>query len=163
MANEWNTEPVTDDLAHVIFPLEVVDNWPPVTAERVWAVPLGEDRYRVVNVPWFVFGVAEDDIVRAVLDKDEQWPHFVEFIEWAGNYVIRLIPTGENTEQHIMDAFAELGITGEAMGGDPLSMVALNVPANADLTSIKELMLAGKADGRWDYEEAAIDDRWRNA
>jgi hypothetical protein len=152
-----------DDLAHVIFPLEVVDHWPPVGAERIWAVPVGDDRYRVANVPWFVYGVAEDDLIRAVADKEEKWPHFVEFIEWAGNYVIRLMPTGKCTEQNIMDAFAELDITGEAMGGDPLSMVALNVPADADLTRIKALMLAGKADGRWEYEEAAIDHRWRNA
>ena len=30
------------------------DDWPPVGAERVWAVDLGDDRYRIDDAPWFV-------------------------------------------------------------------------------------------------------------
>ena len=154
---------LTDNLAHVIFSLEVVDGWPPVGAERVWALPVGDNLYRVANVPWFVYGVAEKDLVRAEKGEKEKWPHVVEIVEWAGNYVIRLIPLGETTEQEILDAFRDIDVEGEAMGGDPMHMVALNVPSDADLTAVKAVLNLGKGEGRWEFEEARIDNRWREA
>jgi hypothetical protein len=80
-------------LVHVIFPLTVDDEgWPPVSAERVWARRVGATEFRLENAPWFVRGVAEGDIVRAIAATDDEWPSFVETLQWSGNCTIRVIP-----------------------------------------------------------------------
>ena len=65
----------TDELVHVIFPLEVdVDGWPPVSAERVWAFDLGDGRFRIDNPPWFVRNLAVGDIVEAQAPENGNTP-----------------------------------------------------------------------------------------
>lgn len=151
-----------DDLVHVIFELDVEDGWPPVSAERMWARDLGNDRYRLDNVPWFVRGIAEGDVVRALPEAGEGWPVFVERLEWSGNLTIRVIPFRNGPLggdlQAVLDAFIPLGATGEGAGTYPI--VALTVPADADQPAIKALLRAGTADGRWEFEEGCVDDAW---
>jgi hypothetical protein len=49
-----NAEP-QEPSAHVIFELTVdEDGWPPAASERVWALHLGGNEYRIDNPPWFV-------------------------------------------------------------------------------------------------------------
>lgn len=150
-------------LAHVIFPLEVdADGWPPVSAERVWARPLGDDKYRLDNAPWFVRDIAEGDVVRAIPPDDSSWPVFVERLAWGGNCTIRVIPSSsaplETTLEAVLDLFANHGVTGEGAGSYPI--VALTIPREADARAVKDLLRQGEADGRWEYEEGCVSDAW---
>lgn len=71
---------VLDGLVKLRFALDVdADGWPPVGSEGVWAEPLGCDRYRIRNTPWFVQDLAVDDVVTAEEDADG--------ILWAGDWV----------------------------------------------------------------------------
>jgi Domain of unknown function (DUF4265) len=131
------------ELAHVVFPLEVdADGWPPVGGERVWARPLGDDRYRLDNVPWFVRGIAEGDIVRAVPPDDSSSPVFVERLVWGGNCTIRVIPLHSDafgtSQEAVLQLFATYGVTGEGAGTYPI--VALTVPSEADARAVKDLL-----------------------
>ena len=152
-----------DELVHVVFPLEVdADGWPPVGGERVWAYALGGDRYRLDNAPWFVRGIAEGDIVRAVAPDGASWPVFVERLEWGGNCTIRVIPLSSgplgDDQEAVLDLFVGLGATGECAGTYPI--VALTIPPDADARAVKELLRQGEADGRWEYEEGCVSDTW---
>lgn len=151
---------------HVVFPLVVDEGgWPPVSSERMWAEIVGPDLYRLDNAPWFVPGIAEGDVVRAVAPDADSWPEYVETVEWSGNYTIRVIPfrSGplEGSLQAVIDAFKPLGVSGEGAGAYPI--VALTGTGDADLTAVKSLLREGAVDGRWDFEEACIDDRWSAA
>lgn len=130
-----------DDLAHVIFELEVEDGWPPVSAERVWAVPLGDQRFQLKNVPWFVRGVAEDDVVRAEARSASEWPTVVERLEWSGNLTIRVIPFAAGplggSQEEVLRLLTPLGATGEAAGTYPI--VALTIPPSAERAPIRRL------------------------
>lgn len=153
-----------DGLVHVVFELEVDDEgWPPVGAERVWAEPLGSDTYRLDNTPWFARNVAADDIVRAVAPNDDLWPVYVETVEWSGNYTIRIIPFPggalHGSLQAVLDLFTPLGAYGE--GAAPTHpIVALTIPPAADIRGAHALLVQGKDDGWWDYEEGCIDEAW---
>jgi hypothetical protein len=150
-------------LVHVVFPLEVDDGWPPVSAERVWAARVRNDTYRVENAPWFALGVAAGDIVYAVAPDDDSWPVFVEKREWSGNCTIRLILAQdgelEGDPQAVLDRFTPFGIDGEVAA--KYRLVALTVPPSAPVRQVKDVLRRGEAEGWWAYEEGCVGDNWR--
>ncbi len=146
----------------VRFKLEKDDEgWPPVESEGLWAEPLGEGRYRVDNTPWFVRNLAADDVVIVLAGNDDVlWA--TGRAEWSGRLTIRIVPSRDGPlhgdRQAVLDSFEVLGVTGE--GIEHYNMVALDVPADADLAAVKQLLRAGEADGRWDYEEGCVSEAW---
>lgn len=149
-------------MAKVHFLLEPdEDGWPPVAGETLWAFPLGEYRYRLDNIPWYVRGVACYDVVEAVSFEDEV-PVVSRVVERSGHLTIRLLLSGERDAaalRGVLAEFDELGAAGEV---DPhRGLVALDLPPTADLPRLKEHLVRGEAEDRWGYEEGLIDDRWR--
>lgn len=148
----------------VLFNLELKDEdgWPPVASEGLWAEPLGQDSYRVDNVPWFVRSLAADDIVEARAGSDG--------VLWAtgrrslsGRLTIRVIPQRygplSGNWQAVVDAFAPFNIYVEAAA--EYNLVALDIPPDADLAAIKTILTAGEGDGRWDFEEGSVNETWQ--
>ena len=150
------------DFVKVRFKVQRDDEgWPPVESEGLWAEPLGDDRYRVDNTPWFARNLAADDVVIAHAGSDGVlWA--TERAEWSGRLTIRVIPFRKGPlngdRQAVLDAFEPLRVSGE--GIEQYSIVALDVPSDADLASVKRLLREGEADGRWDYEESCVSDAW---
>lgn len=150
------------DLVKVRFNLSHdADGWPPVDSEGLWAEPLGDDRYRIDNTPWFVPNIAADDVVVALAGSDgELWA--TEKIHWSGRLTIRVIPFKAGSlhgdRQAVLDAFAPMGVSGEGVA--QYGIVALDVPADADLGAVKRLLREGQADGRWDYDEGCVSPEW---
>jgi hypothetical protein len=152
-----------DERSRVVFDLEPEDDWPPVEREGLWAEPLGEDEYRLDNVPWFARGVASGDRVLAQPDADGVLK-VRERLEWSGRYTIRVIPCGSGTAerqvQEVIDTFSVLGA--ECEGALPsFRVIALDIPPTARLSDIKALLIEGEADGRWGYEEGCVDEAWK--
>ncbi|MEM9656697.1 MAG: DUF4265 domain-containing protein, partial [Actinomycetota bacterium] len=141
----------TSDRVKVRFNLQADDDsWPPVESEGLWAEPIGGDEYRVDNTPWFVQGVAADDVVRALAGSDGVlWA--IAPVRWSGRLTIRVIPRADGQlrgdRQAVLDTFGAHGVTGE--GIEQYGMVALDIPADADFPYLKSLLVAGEADGRW--------------
>ena len=139
------------------------DGWPPAESEGLWAQPLGVNRYRIDNTPWFVRGVAADDIVEARPDDNGVlWAHSV--VQHGGRLVIRVICRADGPyagdRQAVLDAFSAVGVSGE--GTDtPISIVALDVAPDASLRPIRALLTDGEADGRWYFEEGCVSEKWR--
>ena len=42
----------------------------------------------------------------------------------------------------------------------PVYMIALDIGRGVDIASVKRLLAAGESDGRWNYEEGCVTDRW---
>lgn len=139
------------------------DGWPPAESEGVWAEPVSEDLFRVDNFPWFVRGVAADDVVEARPDQDGVlW--FAQVREPGGRIVVRVMPRSDGPlkgdRQAVLDAFAPLGVVGEGMSS-PVNMVALDIGPDAPLTSVKSILTSGESAGRWHYEEGCVTEEWR--
>jgi hypothetical protein len=138
------------DTVKVRFALDRDDSgWPPAESEGLWAQPVGSGRFRLDNTPWFVRGVAADDVVEAEPD-DAGVLWFVRLLERGERVVVRVIPRRDGPlngdRQAVVDAFAPLGVSGEGMA-TPVNMVALDIGPEAPLASIKALLERGEADG----------------
>ncbi|MEF2528970.1 MULTISPECIES: DUF4265 domain-containing protein [Streptomyces] len=154
---------IRTDHVKVHFRLDVdEDGWPPAGIESLWAVDLGDGTVRLDNTPWFVRGVASDDIIRVDVDD--------EGVRWAGetvraseNCTIRLIVLKDGgsaaARQSVLEIFHSLGTTGE--GIEKYRMVALDVPPKANLPKIRQLLEHGDAKGWWHWEEGCVTAAWK--
>jgi hypothetical protein len=137
------------------------DGWPPADFEGLWATPVGEDLVRLDNTPFFLFGVAAEDIIRVRPDAHGGlWA--VQRVQWSGNCTIRVLPLREGplagNFQAVREAFSPFGTDSEISSDH--SLVALNVPPTADLPAVKALLHQGEQAGWWAYEEACVGPTW---
>ena len=149
-------------LVQIRFALEQEDGWPPVPDEVLWAQPLGEARYVVESPPWYLRGVAVDDIVAASPRDDGQlWGDGL--LSRGGRLTVRLLPLPNGPlggdPEAVRSAFAALGVR----PGPPSpehGIVALDIPGDGDLRTIKAVLIDGESDGSWDVDEARVSDAW---
>jgi len=137
------------------------DGWPPVTSEGLWAVPLGGNRFRIDNTPWFVRGIAADDVVEALAGSDGVlWA--TRGLEDGGRQTIRVIAFRNGSLSGdpvaVRAEFVPLGLTGEIAA--QYGLLALDIPPGTALAPVKALLIAGKADGRWDFDEGCVSEEW---
>lgn len=148
--------------AHVIFPLDVEDGWPPINSERLWAYDLGDERYKIDNVPWFVRDLAIDDVVHAVAPNAESHPVFKSMLERSGHLTIRIacLPQGPLGGEcsPVVDEFVGLGAYAE--GFAKYRMVALDLAPGIELRPIYDHLEDGAARGSWAWEEGRINSAW---
>lgn len=99
----------------------------PLSGETVWAEEVGANLYRLLNIPFYAEGYAEQDIVRCV-DRNE-WKEVVGVEKDSGNGTVRLMFTNsQNPEaQQILDQLVSVGCTYERASSQ---LVAVTVPPN---------------------------------
>ncbi|MGH3245757.1 MAG: DUF4265 domain-containing protein [Trebonia sp.] len=141
------------------------EGWLPYDKEGLWADRLSDDTARLVNVPFLQDGVAEGDVARFVTDTEGlHWA--VERVERSGNCTVRVvpIPTGPlgPSAQAVHAKLAPYGLGGEVFSRE-FPLVALTVPASADLPQIKALLAQGQDEGWWQYEVSCLTDAWNAA
>ncbi|MEQ8336157.1 MAG: DUF4265 domain-containing protein [Cyclobacteriaceae bacterium] len=69
--------------------IDLPNHWA-IGGESMWAEPLGNDLYRIENVPFYAYGLNFHDIVRATADSDELKPEIRELIESSGHRTFRV-------------------------------------------------------------------------
>lgn len=105
---------------------------------------------------------AKADVFRVQPDADGKlWVE--EKLEASGYCAIRLAlvpdgPLGPLTADvdAILDKFTALGVTGSGMFG----LAVIDVPPDADLHLVRQLLDKGQRDGWWDYDELYVTDAW---
>ena len=97
----------------------------------MWTFTLGDYRYRLDNIPWYVRGIACYDVVEAVSFNPDEVPIFTRVIEHSGHLTIRLILSGERTAPTLLVVLAEFDELGAAGEVDPhRGLIALDIPPN---------------------------------
>jgi hypothetical protein len=148
----------------VMFQLPPEGNgWPPASSEGLWAQRVGENVYRVHNIPWFVRDLAREDLVRALPGAGGVlWA--VERVAWSGALTLRVSPFKQGPLRGdcraVLDAFAPLGVVGEGFD-EKLGIVALDVPAGVSLRPVWDLLVNGCNRGWWGFEEGCVSAEWR--
>jgi Domain of unknown function (DUF4265) len=165
MANHGDGRTTEEPTAHVIFELDAEDGWPPVASERVWAYDVGDSRYVIDNVPWFVHDLAVGDLVRAVSPDSQSHPIFQRHLDRSDHVTIRLIcfrdgPLGGDLAL-AMEPFTRLGVYAEGVA--QYGMLALDVKPGDPLDHIAAALRAGVANGSWEMEEGRITQAWIDA
>lgn len=121
----------------------VVDEDGDVHVETLWATALGEDRYRLDNLPFYAYGVSWDDIVLAPFDATEDMATFQHVVTKTGNRTVRLLldpPVSPgNASDDILQQLVALGCDYE---GSNRVRIAVNIPADVSLDSIRQYLIA---------------------
>ncbi|MDA0791945.1 MAG: DUF4265 domain-containing protein [Proteobacteria bacterium] len=140
--------PSAAQLAQVKFLLE--EGGEPVS-ETLWALSLGKDRFKLSNIPVYVFGVSVADIVLARYDRIHRVPVFQRIIMKSGNRTVRaLFATTLRREQ----AVPVLERMGCGMEGAGLDILAINVPPRTNLPDVLHYLVQVEAE--WELADSGI-------
>jgi hypothetical protein len=135
----------------VLFRLEIIDDWPDVEVEGMWATPLGGDCYKLDNIPFHAMGVSDQDVVIAG-PAMEPGVWFQEVLEPSEFSTVRIAVADPADKEAAREDFRELGADSEGLRE---WMFALSIPRSV-LPKVMSEIEAGKASGRWDWEEGVI-------
>jgi hypothetical protein len=135
-----------DQHVKILFHLEQdEDGYPPVSAETVWAIAVGEGLYKIDNIPFFATGVAVEDIVSAKPDAG-QLP--------SGHSTLRVVVYKHDEVPEVRGIFKQLGCSTEQ--SHLRGLIAIDVPPSASWDELKRMLDTGREQDRWDYEEACL-------
>lgn len=128
-------------------------DWHDYGLETLWADPIGTDRYRLKNVPFYAYGLSYEDIVRA---KPLGGQLIVqEVCERSGNSTYRLfLADGARTDQKFLTFWQPLELIGATYEQANDRLLAVDLPTDTDIYKAYELLKSGEEAGAWDFEEA---------
>jgi hypothetical protein len=78
----------------------------------------------------------------------------VQLLEASDHSTVRICFADEKEVQRVRDALKSMGCSTEL--SDQPCLVAVDVPPKIQYENIRSYLDKGKADGRWDYEEACL-------
>jgi hypothetical protein len=144
-------------LVRIRVPLEPAPGSPGPTDDWVWAEPLGSGRFRIESCAFFAYGLSRDDVVRASPAPGEEAPRLEDVLEKGGHRTLRLalapsIELRDPAVQGLLERLLELGCTHETLRP---KLVALDVPPEADVTIVAELLQSLAAHGAllWEWAD----------
>ncbi|MEZ4777708.1 MAG: DUF4265 domain-containing protein [Bacteroidia bacterium] len=104
--------------------IDLPNHWA-IGGEAFWATPLGNDLYKIENVPFYAYGLNFHDIVRATSESENTKPEIKELIEQSGHRTFRVFfkkSVDRDKQIEILDSMKELTISYERATGIFLSL-----------------------------------------
>jgi len=95
--------------------IDLLNHWA-VGGESLWAEPLGNDLYKIENVPFYVYGLSFQDIVRATPESENQILEIRELKIASGHRTFRVFfkeQIDKAQQEAILDSMKNLGISYE--------------------------------------------------
>lgn len=135
----------------ILFHLED-DQWHGYATERLWAERLEDERYRLRNAPFFVFGVSAEDVVLATQESSGQLI-FREVDARGGHSTYRVIIARGVVLGDFEKSWKSLQDLGCTYEEGPGRLRAIDVPPSADIYEVYQRLEAGEDAGVWDFEE----------
>jgi Domain of unknown function (DUF4265) len=145
------TQAGAQNLTKVRFELNSND-WHGYASETLWAERVSEGRYRIRNIPFYAHGICVDDVVFAGQVEGDDTPRVSGVSIRSGHSTYRIF---------VKDGLASLTFTShwkplEALGctfESAKRLLAVDVPARADIYPVYKLLEAGESQGVWEFEE----------
>jgi hypothetical protein len=139
-----------DPTAKVLF--RVPDDEGGATVETLWAMPLGDDRYKLDNTPFYAYGVSWQDTVFAPTDAQEGLPTFQSVVAKSGNRTVRVIfdppVSPSNSSDQVLQGLVALGCSYE--GVNP-KYISVNIPPTVDLQQVRSYLI--ERDAQWEHAD----------
>ena len=142
--------PRADGLIKITFMLEPSD-WHTHATESMWARPEGEDRLRLENIPFYVYGLSYGDVVRTVIEGEQRFFHDVYGRGAHSTY--RIFLTGETSEERFDEHWSTLRSLACTYERGTDYLIAVDVPPEADIYEVYEALERGVSAQAWDFEE----------
>ena len=115
--------------------------------ETLWAEKVHDSVFRIKNIPFYVYGIAFDDVVKVL--RKESIPEVLEVVERSGNSTYRIILLNHEKWESEWQKLEPLECTYEEGDG----IIAINVPANQSIHAVFDLLEKGEERGIWEFEE----------
>jgi hypothetical protein len=141
------------DLAKVTFVLEKAD-WHDHARETLWAEPVGGDRLRLCNVPFYAYGVSYGDTVHAPPTGEGRIVQGVS--ERGGHSTYRIFVSNTEALKRFPEYWASLEALSCTVERATERLFAVDVPPEADIYRVYDALTKGEAAGVWDFEEAHV-------
>jgi hypothetical protein len=123
--------------------------------ETPWAVRLGDNLYRLDNIPFFAYRISTDDIVEAVRDGDGMLM-FQRVVQKSGNRTLRVALTESCRAEPGPTLIATIRRLGCSFEGAYETLVCINVPPEVSLEVVAEALT--ELGVRWEYADPAYVD-----
>ena len=137
----------------ILFHLEQdEDGYPPASAETLWALEVGEGLYKNDNIPFFVTGIAVDDIVSA--EPEAGMLLYRDVVHPSGHSTFRIVVYNHDEVPEVRGLFKQLGCSTEQ--SHLRGLIAIDVPPSVSWDELKRVLDTGREQDRWDYEEACL-------
>ena len=147
-----------DELVKIFFDLP--QDISPISSESLWAEAVGASLYRLRNAPFYMRGVSEQDIVRA--EENDGRLMVTGIVDRGGHSTYRIF-LPEHTSEHQFEKdwipLHELGCIYERA---TRRLIAIDVPPNADIYSVYEVLEKGEKDQLWEFQEGLCGHPLRN-
>lgn len=126
------------------------DGYPPITTETLWAESVGKGTYRLVNSPFFAYGVGYGDIVSAAEEDGEL--RFRGLVERSGHTTCRVALYSAENGPRVKAALHRLGCDTE--DSHLPSLFSVDIPPTVDYDAVVRTLEQGHSEDRWDFEIA---------
>lgn len=140
----------SEPTAEVLFRVPAEDG--SVDVETLWAIPLGQDLYKLDNSPFYAYGVSWQDIIFAPIDPPEEMPTFQSVVQRSGNRTMRVIfdpPVSPGNEaDQILQGLVALGCSYE---GANSKYISVNIPPGVELQDVRSYLIAH--DAQWEHAD----------
>jgi hypothetical protein len=112
--------------------IDLPNHWA-IGGESLWAKPLGENQYRIENIPFYAYGLNYFDVVFAMSKSEDTIPEIQTLVSRSGHKTIRLFfpdGTSDDERDRILD---EIGLSYEGINSFHF---ALDIEPNRDFQKI---------------------------
>ncbi len=136
------------------------DGYPPADIEHLWAESLGNNLFKIDNVPFFVKGISCEDIIEAFADSKGDL-RYRSLVKQSTHSTLRVIvfrdsPDARTLEERVADLRKQLERVGCSTELSHLpGLVAVDMDIAVTSNALETLQAGEKAD-LWEYEEAAL-------
>jgi hypothetical protein len=142
-----------DTNSRVIFKLtKDGSGYPPADTESLWAKPIGNGKFKIDNIPFYVMGISSDDEVE--VDEVGGDLFFRNLRQASGNSTFRLLLSDPKASTAVREQLAKLGCISEH--NQFVGLVAVEIPASIPIQRFLDYIVDGQQQGIFDIEEGAL-------
>lgn len=122
------------------FELDVNDGFPPVASELIHVEIVGSNIARIDNTPFFVEGIAIDDVVYFEGEPDSGIVNFVDIKKISRNRSISVIFIEKSIEEEIYQEIRSMKLYIEFGSFPEYDMLAIGVPNDFEICNLRKYL-----------------------
>lgn len=151
------TAAAAPELVEIVFELAEVQSLDGTRTEILWARPLEDGLFELLNTPFHVVGVSRNDVISATPLPGYGGRYlFGRVLEKSGRSTYRVLTYPETTLAGFLGVWKQLeamGCSYEQPPGGLSALHAIDVPPTADIEKVLVLLRTAQVEGVWDFEQ----------
>ena|GEM_PF-157610 len=128
------------------------DGYPGVDLEALWAEPVAVDRWRIVSVPYYAYGLSVGDTVTTATDEVGTWA--VSVVGRGGHSTLRVLALSESTSTTVQAALEDAGAVCDQSSS--ASLFAVDIPPDTYFAAVDEYLESVEEVGVVEYEDTCV-------